>query len=326
MFGTISFGLMFSVMVNLFQDVFSRHPVSRVGDLMYASWWIVDGASSLVVMWAAWWCFLRNPAAARALQWGCIGLLVAWCFLLVVGLVGQRTGLLWISAKDDPLLFIHVFSFIRRTINDATIPGLLLSVALHPATRKLLGSSRGDEGSITPPSASDNAAAVASPLENEAGEFPLAAMAHVRFCAGIMAMAIGAVQPVKVIFFALLSHTAIPWTTASHWSSRPLAMAEELLRNAAGITLFAGGWAILKQHRFGRPLILFGSGATLLMLFQDTAIFGGSWNETYLRITFAVSTNLRVLTALVLLIGLFNCRAIRMNAAMENKGIESDAT
>ncbi len=326
--GTILFGASFSVALGLFQDVYSGHSTRGVTNVIEILVWSVNGASSLAIMWAAWWCFLRKPAAARTLEWGCIGLLLAWIISLVTLIFVEWTGPTWGQAKDTQfqLHFMIVFACIPRAVFDSAIPALLLSLAVNPASRMLFGSSQEKICFGTLPSKHGTTDTIGTSSESAVATHVARGLYHVRNSGAVAAMAIGAVGPGFLIAYSLFIKTAIPWTSASRWYSSPQGTLHDFLAGACGLLLFAGGWAVLKQKQFGRLLILCGAAGTMLMLFYVWVGFQSSLQAMADALTRTVFANFRLLAALTLLIGLFNCRAINGATPVENEPVNLDRT
>ena len=320
--GTISFSAILPNVIAILGDVFSHRPRQLVGDLIWIAYWIIGFSSTLAVMWSAWWCILRAPSAARTLQWGCMGLFVVWIIAIAMSFYSDPTRLMGDSHADFRPLFFNLSRFVSGLIYDLALPVFLLWTSMHPATRRMMGSARDIQTSGDPAleegSGTSNEVVRTSEIERKTSV--AAGIAHIRFSVGITAMVIGAIAPANTLLFSLIFHETASWTMASRWSLQSRTTLVELVRNVVGVLLFAGGLAVLKHRRFGRRLLTTGALGTLAVIFYDR-LFAllPKWSLT---LTLALSQsvqNSRIITALILFIGLVSCQALRMTTADEDQ-------
>ncbi len=317
--GTISCSVIFSSVLTSFADVFSRHPRRLLSDVIWIAKWIIGVSSSVAVMWSAWWCILRIPSAANPLRWGCIGLVSLWIIGMATGLYTD-TGLILGDHKDYRQLFFNISSLISELIYDLALPVFLFGTAVHPATRRMIGSARDMQkfGNHLPACGTPDEGVAVSDTDPRASV--AAGIAHIRYSVGIVAMVIGAIAPVKTLLFSLVFRETASWTMASSWSLQSKANLEELSRNVVGLLLFAGGLAVLKRWQSGRRLLTIGAVGTLAVIFYDRLFVPlPRWNFTLTNTLMIILFHTRIIAILVLMIGLLSCQVLRMTTADDDQ-------
>lgn len=309
---TIGFSVTISIISTLLGDLFSRHPAHRVADLIWIVFWMIGCASSIALMWSAWWSMLRIPTAARAMKWGSIGLIVIWSIGQAMQLYTQKTGSMTEPRDDSRQLFLLIDRIVSRAIHELSLPVFLLCAALHPATRRMIGSSREFQKTVESSPDSGGSDEIVREAADDAKWSIFAGINHIRFWVGLTAILIGLVAPARTLISSLVFHDSIGWTRASFWSTASKFRLIDLARNIAGLVLVCGGLAVLKRMRFSRRLLVVGGLGIIVANFLEGVFYMQfQWNTVLIYFVTYSSSSSRLFTTLVLLIGLMSCRAIR---------------
>ena len=281
-----------------------------IGTRWHADYWIavagvlsiaINGAAAMCVMWGAWWCFMREPAAARLLRRGCIGLLCVWLGNFAAGFLPQVQAAQPKGYFDEKSVVNTVIIKSHQAVRDIVLPGMLLAFAWSSACGVMLGG--GTEQGVAP--AFDEMGA--SPDKNPATNSNMAALRHVvRVLAGV-AIALGLPSAFDFIVRHILRSYPLGWPTRPMPIAMFLQALSLLFHDLAAFLLVVSGIALLLEKSPGRRLAIIGAATCLTGKLLGAFWGAPHWDVVVLMIFF----DLKIIVAAIFLIAVLTRQPIR---------------